>query len=121
MLQRSDGHGKRAWQAILLVVFMAVPLSADPAQRPQPLRHPTSRPPGEGWTSGPLVDANAPRRTAWDHPYIDVEAANSMDNLRYGNLDALAPSFCFGGFGLGWGGSGGFGFCYNTGWGGLPY
>lgn len=121
MLQRSDRHGKRAWQAILLTALVALPLYADPPTRAQPLRHPPSRPPAQGWTSGALVDANAPRHTPWDHPYVDVEAANSMDNLRYGNLGYLSGYNCFGWCGLGWAWSGGFGFCYNTGWGGLPW
>src|SRR5579884_2558987 len=121
MLHRFVHHGKRAWPVILLILIGALSLNADEPTRAHPLRHPTSRPPGEGWTSGPLVNPNAPRRTPWDHPYVDVEAANSMDNLRYGNLDALAPYNCFGWCGLGWGWGGGFGSCYNTGWGGLPW
>jgi hypothetical protein len=125
MLHRFDRHGKRAWLAFLLMALVALPLYADAPTRAQPLRHPTSRPPGQGWTSGALVNSNAPRHTAWDHPYVDVDAADSINNLRYGNLDMLSGygygGGYYGGFGLGWGWAGGVSLGYTMGWYGLPY
>lgn len=82
----------------------------------------SSRRVGEGSSSGPLADPNA-RHTPWDHPYVDTDAIDSMNNLRYGDLDLLSPYFGFGsyGFGYGFAWTGSFGYGFNVGWGGLPW
>jgi TolB-like protein len=55
--------------------------------------------------SGPLVDFSRPKPSPWDRHFTDVDAADSMQNLRYGNLDNLS------GYGYGCGGYyGGYGF-----------
>ena len=60
--------------------------------------------------SGPMVDYSHPPPSPWDRQYIDNDAADSMNNLRYGNLDSLS------GYGLyGYGGLyGGYGYFPST-------
>jgi hypothetical protein len=107
-------------------IVLAILMSADaaradgPTTRPALIRYATSRTPGEGCSGAPLSDVVHSRHTPWDHPYVDAEAADAMDNLRFGNLDALSSFDFFGGLGFGWLWTGSFGVAYNTGYGGLP-
>jgi TolB-like protein len=48
--------------------------------------------------SGPMVDFSRPKPSPWDRHFTDVDAADSMQNLRYSDLGNLA------GYGWGWGG-----------------
>ena len=74
-----------------------------------PQRHARSAsgPPVAQANSGPLVDLSRPPPSPWDRHFTDVDAADSMQNLRYGNLDNLSGYGwgCYGyGYGCGWGG-----------------
>jgi TolB-like protein len=55
--------------------------------------------------SGPLVDHLRAAPSPWDRRYTDTDAEDSMNNLRYGNLDSLSGYgfFGYGGYGCGYG------------------